>query len=193
MWKRSVNRTVLGYIGGRTHYKDLDNLKPVMSKLWGAYRDKLHVNIHGITTHNETVQRIWRNMIQSLIPKEKYMKHCKQWPLIHWNEYAFYYDYNDIVISSVQESDFNACKSELKVLEAGAKWTPIVCTDFVTYNRVKMPGLRLASTPQEWYDHLSELITNKEERNKYGKLLGQYVREEYDWKKENEIRLNSLK
>lgn len=183
----------IGYIGGRTHYKDLNPLLSPMATIWSRHKDRIYVNVMGVSQNSKDSIRCWNNIWNNVTLNGKYRKeqYSKGYSLVTSNSYGYYYDMNDIVLASVLDNEFNRCKSELKVLEAGAKWKPIVCTDIVTYNRVGLTGLKTASTSDEWIHHIESLF-DKQIRKDYGKLLGQYVRDEYRIEKENQVRLNSL-
>jgi len=185
------DKVKISFIGGRTHYKDYNPLLSPMTTLWSRHKDKLWVNLMGVSQNNKDSVRCWRNISNNLTANGKY-KNVKYWKLATSSTYGFFYDFTDISLASVLDNEFNRCKSELKVVEAGAKWTPIICSDVVTYNRVGLTELKLASSPEEWVYYIEELL-DPVKRKEYGNILGQFVREEYSQQKENEIRLNSLR
>ena len=82
-------------------------------------------------------------------------------------------------------------KSELKIIEAGAKYKPFIGTDAITYSRTNA-NIDLCKTEDDWVESIKELVLNKTLRIELGKELGEYVREEYVIEKENEKRLSIL-
>jgi len=97
----------------------------------------------------------------------------------------------DISIASVLDNDFNKCKSELKIIEAGAKYKPFIGTDIITYSRTNA-NIDLCTSEDDWVESIKELVLDKTLRTELGKELGEYVRDEYVINKENETRIGIL-
>ena len=97
----------------------------------------------------------------------------------------------DISIACVEDNDFNRAKSELKILEAGAKNKPFIGCDTLTYNRTQA-NVDLCDSPESWIESVTELTKDKQLREELGEELNEYVRETYQIDRENEIRLSIL-
>lgn len=98
--------------------------------------------------------------------------------------------YNEKGISLVPliGNDFNACKSNLKVLEAGAKGIAVMCSDVLPYANAKdRPYIFLTSDFRRGVGRLSpELMADK------AKALSEHVRKEYHLDKVNKERKQIL-
>lgn len=87
----------------------------------------------------------------------------------------------DIGIAPAQNTLFNNCKSNLKVLEYGAIGIPVVASNIDPY-RDFFYALK-ADTEEDWEQHLTDLIENYEIRNQLGIELHNYVKEYFSLEK----------
>ena len=74
---------------------------------------------------------------------------------------------------------FNACKSDLRLIEGGAQGVPYVASKIAPYAEFHRMsdgiGGHLASTPSEWVKGISDLLDG--EREARGQSLARYVKE----------------
>lgn len=81
----------------------------------------------------------------------------------------------DIIVSPVQDNDFNRSKSGLKFLEASLAGAAFLCTDYPTYDVApKGTCLKVDNTPTQWKESLAALIEDPA-------LRGQLVEKARDW------------
>jgi len=147
-------------------------------------------NLFGVDSVTDVGKKVWKHQIKVMTVQGRFNNlHLDGGK--HVSEYASFYDEMDVSIASVVDNDFNRCKSELKIIEAGAKYTPFIGTDIITYNRTEA-NIDLCSNSDEWVNSMKELILDKHLRAELGKELGEYVRDTYIIDKENESRLNIL-
>ena len=89
----------------------------------------------------------------------------------------------DIMIAPIESNTFNACKSYLKLEEAGMHCVPIVASNFGEYRRYAQeatePVCILADGVKEWYHALVSLITSSERRAALATANLAYVRSEH--------------
>lgn len=88
----------------------------------------------------------------------------------------------DMAIAPLAETSFNQGKSDLKIKEYAALGIPVVATNMKPYSESVKDGYTgfLASTAKEWYDSLELLIKDKELRERLGKNI-------YRWHRQNTI------
>ncbi len=87
----------------------------------------------------------------------------------------------DINIAVIHDTKFNSCKSELKWFEAASLGIPSVVSSTQTYREVIQHGVDglLASNPDEWFNHLEQLVTDDKSRQKIAESAYQRVWSEY--------------
>jgi len=92
-------------------------------------------------------------------------------------EYMQMYEYADIMLIPLEDSEWHACKSNLKILEAASKRIPCIVSNVAPYNQDSDCPVRWVNTQKDWFLHLNELILNPKLRETEGNKL-------YDWAKE---------
>lgn len=65
----------------------------------------------------------------------------------------------DLALAPLEDNQFNACKSNLRLLEYGACGYPVVCSDIVSY-RGDLPVMRVRNRFKEWVDAIRQHITD---------------------------------
>lgn len=84
----------------------------------------------------------------------------------------------DLAIAPLEHNAFNACKSNLKLLEYGACGYPVVCTDIEPY-RGLVPVTRVKNRFSEWVDAIRGHIAERDAAERLGRELRTVVRR--DW------------
>jgi glycosyltransferase involved in cell wall biosynthesis len=80
-------------------------------------------------------------------------------------KYAFYYAKMGIAICPLQPSNFNDCKSWLKVIEAASLGIPTVASPSEDYLEAEKLGLcEIAKTPDEWFSKVLSLVDDQQKR-----------------------------
>ena len=105
--------------------------------------------------------------------------------------YGFMYNLIDLALAPLADNEFTRCKSHLKILEAGAHYLPIICSNVEPYKEFISQGL-VYSSEGNWDGRIKDLLKHPQNGVKMGKVLGEYVREHYKIEKINIIRNESL-
>lgn len=87
----------------------------------------------------------------------------------------------DINIAPLKPNLFNDCKSEIKWLEAAVLGVPSIVTDTKMYLEVLQDGedVLIASTQQEWFEKLHQLVDDKNYRLRMANQAKQKALQEY--------------
>lgn len=111
------------------------------------------------------------------------------------HNYAVMYNYMDVALAPLVDDSFNNCKSNLKMLEAGALGIPIIASDVVPYSEVldRVTGFKVKNNKHDWYKHINWFIRNPKAAKEMGANLQGYVKENYNIDKVNELRKQSLR
>lgn len=86
----------------------------------------------------------------------------------------------DLALAPLEYNDFNACKSNLKVLEYGILGYPVIATDFGPYTNQEgccknFAITRVKNTPKAWLNAILQHINDLEHSKKLGQQLQQQV------------------
>ena len=190
--RRNKNKTVIGYAGSTTHYGDLDQMKIPFRRLNNnkSFRRNMVFQLSGVDFVNPYAKKVWHHQL-GIFTDDGKNKNVFISGGVKVNQYARFFDQMDIVIAPLIDNEFNRCKSELKVLEAGSKWLPFIGSDMITFSRTGA-NIDLCSDNDEWVESILELSLDKSLREMLGKELGEYVRDVYSIDKENQARLSIL-
>lgn len=106
--------------------------------------------------------------------------------------YMQLYDGHQFAIAPLASSPFAECKSNLKILEAGAKGLPIICSRTLPYDTPDMKHIvRFAESAVNWQYHAIRLLDLQRAADE-GARLAEHVRKHYNLKTVNEHRRQIL-
>ncbi|MEW9572824.1 glycosyltransferase [Rhodanobacter sp. Si-c] len=84
----------------------------------------------------------------------------------------------DLALAPLEDNLFNACKSNLRLLEYGACGFPVICSDIVCY-RDDLPVTRVRNRYKEWVDAIRMHTTDLDATARMGDALREVVHR--DW------------
>lgn len=85
----------------------------------------------------------------------------------------------DIAIAPLEDNPFNACKSNLRLLEYGAMGWPVVCSDVYPFRTDDPPVLRVLNQHQAWMEALRPLLQDAALRRRQGQALHDWQQRHY--------------
>lgn len=159
------------YVAGTTHRHDM--------AMFAGHVDETALTIAG---HNPEREE-WRKIEALFGPYVRFK------PETSIDSYMSLYDGHAFALAPLVDTEFNRCKSNLKVLEAGAKGIPIVTSDVHPYlNARDYDVVDYASDGTDWRERTDRLLKDEVYRAERGQQLAEHVREHYHLDKINEIR-----
>lgn len=156
--RRQGARPRVGWAGGSSHRGDLELIADVVRELagevewvfFGMCPEKLRPHVH---EHHDGV------------PINQYPAALAALNL-------------DLALAPLEDNMFNACKSNLRLLEYGACGFPVVCSDIVCY-RGELPATRVRNRFKDWVDAIRMHTSDLDATAKMGDALREAVRR--DW------------
>lgn len=169
------------YAGGSSHLYDLSEISGAMKRLGSSskFRNNARMVLAGYDRQYGVgqVTSVWDKMLNIVKKAGSYAVAPVQ-PIL---SYMDVYNGRSLSLAPLQRNNFNACKSNLKILEAGAKRIPIIASYVEPYVQdIGEPGVILCDTQKEWYDAIMELVENPDRATRLGIGLGEYVRKNYN-------------
>lgn len=162
--------TPLTYVGGNTHLHDLE-----------LVRKALPINELTIGGVSQGCA-VWQEVT-------KRFRGVSTKPQQALDNYMSLYDGHKIAIAPLEKNLFNMCKSNLKILEAGAKGLPIVTSKVHPYlNAVDKDVVIYGNSDNSWRTAIIKLMKDEEYRNDKALQLASHVRQHYNMKDANNIR-----
>lgn len=183
-----VNTENIIYSGSPTHLYDLRSIRRVFNYC-KTDKDvqKFNLCLAGYNPGNKLSLEIWTRMENEC----KAFGNYQRWSFLPLHRYMEHYTKSEIAIAPLEVNEFNKCKSNLKILEAGCKNIPIIASN--THPYTEMPGVQLCSSSKDWYIIIKRLIKDPQLRIQQGKLLGEHVRKNFNLLNVNNNRYQILK
>jgi glycosyltransferase involved in cell wall biosynthesis len=183
----------IGWSGSVTHFKDIVMLTETFMQmnsnpeLKGKYRLVLSGFVEG-----DMIWKEYEKMFTSgyKIEEDQY---CRINGMDVYT-YASAYDMMDVGLIPLKDTEFNRCKSELKMMEMGAKKLPVVVSNQYPYTNIAKHGENcLVANKNDWYKNIKRLIDSKEMRKDLGEALHNEIYTNFNILKINELRKELFK
>lgn len=184
-WKQKPSgniEPVFGFVGGAHHLPDLNTMKGAFEQV--RNEGVVNIALGGWTVGNDvyTVYEYWMTG-GTKYPKYKRIKGEDVY------NYAHIYDVIDVSIVPLLESKFTACKSNLKLIEAGFKNRACIVSRVAPYtDDFTDKDVIFCDTKSDWYQHMKNLHTDKNKLQDYTLRLKEKAMNEYSIEKINPIR-----
>lgn len=190
----TVSKPRIGWVGSIHHKVDINMLRTFFKNYWKSQLSKdSHLIQGGYVNGQAEYQRIAEIMQGGSVEGRRGLKIIRCLPV---EKYATMYKWIDIALAPVASSEFNECKSELKILEAGHFGIPVIASNVYPYNTVIKHGVNgflvdnTVDCHKEWYKYIKELVYDSVLRFNMGQALRQTVLDRFNIKQSNEIRYN---
>lgn len=168
------------YTGGESHIRDVDLLKIPFSKVANLPNSKFI--LAGYSPNNP---KVWDKMERVFALTKQH--ECKNYQPL--DSYMNLYSDSDVSIVPLEYNIFTPYKSNLKVIEAGCKNIPVICSNVSPYSdEPNKDPILYATNTRDWVHWITYCSKNKQFVNEKGLELGEYVRKNYDLRKVNEYR-----
>lgn len=185
-----TNHVHIGWSGSVTHHQDLKLLETPLIELngdldlKGKYRLILSGYIENDTTWKD-YERIFTNNWK--IDKDQYARING----MDVNTYASGYDLMDVGLIPLIDDQFNRCKSNLKMLEMGAKSLACVVSNQYPYTNIaKHEKNCLIAEKRTWHKQIKRLIQSSQLRIDLSNKLYEEVKQNWNITNFSEKRLN---
>lgn len=175
------------YCGGGSHQWDVDILRRPMRTLADAkFQGK-------ITLAGVTDAPVYTKMSNVLSANGR-MLNFQKIPSEGLDTYMSLYDYGEVSLAPLVENSFNACKSNLKILEAGAKKMPIIVSNVGPYLEDQCPYIMRAERSIDFARWIKYCHENKHSQFlvDHANSLAEYVRHNYNIHNMNYLRLEAF-
>lgn len=176
-WERKEDRAefdlqdkvVLGWTGSIHHTRDGQQMLQALPELFNAYPDLVF-----LMQCDRCVYYPWT---QPLV-KQGFGDRLRWVPPLPFDIHPAIYSLFDVNLAPLENTPFNQCKSDLRLIEGGAHGVPYVASRVAPYLEFDRQsggiGGMLADSPREWVDAIDDILTQREAR---GQSLQRYVRQ----------------
>jgi hypothetical protein len=202
------NKTRFMYLAGSTHKKDVDILAGKFERIGGdSHLNSLAEFI--LCGYNPTYKKVYASREDAERQTNKFTtqetpgeydhmaavfrktKSFKIYPSVDLEYYLNYYDSADVAIAPLCDNTWNSYKSPLKLIEAGCKHIPIICSAVAPYTDIvefKNEGVMLVERLDQWIAYIRYCTKNPNFVTDEGERLYAWTSEQYDLIKWNRVR-----
>jgi O-antigen biosynthesis protein len=154
---RSGNKLRIGWAGGAQHHGDLEFIIPVVE----ATKDQVDWIFMGMCPDRlkTIIKEYHGGVVFDLYPQA----------LANLDL--------DLAIAPLEYNNFNMAKTNLRILEYGVMGWPVICSDIEPYRNA--PVTRVGNNTQYWLKTIREKIVEPDALRSEGKILQQWVMENY--------------
>lgn len=183
-------RYTVGWIGGGGHQLDIEKLGKPLEKL--LTQKNYNILMGGASKVDFNTEKYWSYIKFVLTSKGQLPNsNFKIIEALDSYNYARMYNFCDVMLAPLCNDMFSKCKSSIKVLEAAAFSLPIICSNEEPYKEFIREGV-VYSSDGNWDGRIKYLIKNPKAGVKMGQRLNEYVRENFNIDKINELRYNTI-
>ena len=168
------------WCGSVSHENDIKILREPLKRLTGSIK----MVMGGYNDTDPLTKSIWDRMFSMFAGKHPSMKLHSTSP----TNYMDMYNFADIVVIPLEDSDWHGCKSNLKILEAAAKKLPVICSNVAPYNLDTDAPVLWVNNQKDWFKYINLLINNPSLRIQLGNELYAWATKRYNFKEINEQR-----
>jgi len=149
---------VISYMGGQTHLPDLEMVAPALIRVNEKYGN--HVQFH-----------FWGGPSPANLANYPQVEQIP-FDILNYQQFVAYFSQQtcDIFIAPLRDIFFNRCKTAIKYLEYSSMGIPGVYSQIQPYVEIIEPGVNgfMASTVDEWFLRLCQLIEDSDLRDRVG-------------------------
>jgi glycosyltransferase involved in cell wall biosynthesis len=171
-----------GWVGSGSHAEDITLISEDIQRILNDY-ENAEFWFCGFNMSPEMQSILYRfngntGVLHERIKVLKYMKTM---------EYGHHYRCFDVALAPLQDNKWNACKSELKVIEAAAYGLPVIASKVKPYTNLSDNfGVTVTN---DFYTVMASMIENKHRIKDAGEINQSYCLANYDLTEINEKRL----
>ena len=170
--RTSSNKVRVMWCGSATHEHDLNILKQPFKRV--RQIPNIELIIGGYNASNMQSKTIWDRMANAFSATEIL-------PSQGTATYMSMYENADIVVIPLEQSDWHACKSNLKILEAAAKRLPVICSNVAPYNLDADAPVLWVNKQTDWFNYINLLLNNPNLREQLGNELYEWAKKKYNF------------
>jgi glycosyltransferase involved in cell wall biosynthesis len=185
----ATDNVKLFWAGGITHEPDLKLLQGVMFEL-NKHVENVNMVMGGWADSNDTEIYYWSRMASYFTNDRKL-----PYTIIRGMDVFEYYKmfrHADVMLIPLVKNNFNAYKSNIKILEAAGKAVPVVVSKVNPYLGFPKDIVNYVTDRKGWITAIKRLAENETLRNEQGAALLEYCATNYNFKSINEKRRNAF-
>jgi processive 1,2-diacylglycerol beta-glucosyltransferase len=165
----------LFWAGGISHLKDIEILRNPMKRI--SQLRGIQTVIGGYSSDNQYTKAIWDRMVSAFTNSLKIRGMVLESLTV--NDYMNHYHHADLMLLPLEQTTWHGMKSNLKLLEAGAKRVPVICSRVHPYLDGNPPVFYI-DKQSDWFEYVNDINNNRTMLKTWGDWL-------HDWAKQFDL------
>lgn len=171
--------TIFGWCGGVHHVGDIELMREGLAIA--------RVNNYNLALAGYSDNEVWK-LFEKWFSNDNYKNYVRLEGLDVYN-YGRLYDYFTTALVPLKKNEFNSCKSELKMLEAGVKKKAVIVSEVMPYtNLINNDNCLVVKSKSDWFKKMKKIQDNKALEEDLAENLYHDVLRYYSLDKANEVR-----
>ena len=164
-----LNKIVIGWTGSQAHLNDLLIISKVIPRILNEHANTMFL-LGGWSNESNP---LFRDIPEDRIIRKGWTNDLRE----HYQNIAQI----DIGVCPIVDCTFNKSKSNLKTIEMNSLGIPTVCSNVYPYANTITDGVNglLANTEEDWYQHITHLVTDIKVRQAIGIAAKTNITEQY--------------
>ena len=161
-----------GWVGGLTHANDIQIICDSIADICESFPDKVEFYLCGYEQHH-----LWQSILYRFNgAADKIRPQIVVSQAQSVNEYGNFYRLFDVALAPLENTNWNNCKSELKIIEAAAYSLPVIASGYMPFlNHAGNVGVRMTlNSPTEWFQNIRWFIDNRDKAQVMGAANKEY-------------------
>lgn len=175
------------YAGQKSHLYDLGLLRGPLRRVAGERRPGIGVTLAGYSSRDQS--GIWSSM-EHVMSAAGTMANYQRIEHLPLHRYMDVYKEANAALIPLEANIFNACKSNLKLLEAACKKLPAICQRVPPYSYCRDAPVLWVDKQFDWYKHMRYLAANRPAAEEMGQALHEWATKNYSIWPWNKIRFD---
>jgi processive 1,2-diacylglycerol beta-glucosyltransferase len=183
------DKFTIGWLGGLYQFEDVKKLIEPFEKI---IKNKKHEILLAGYDNDPRVELYWKFIEQIFTSgRKKPMSQYKRMMRLDPQNYAIPYNLIDLALAPMNHDFYTSCKSNIRILEAGAFSIPLLVSNVEPFRKEIEMGLVDVSSG-EWDKRIKFAIEFPEKAKAKGERLHDYVRSVYDISYSTEVRTKQI-
>lgn len=177
---------VVGYTGSYNHLHDINTIPNIVQDIIDLGSDTKFLYYH---RDNPYCQSFEATVLKNKLLKHRLIKASTTYPQYFIQEYSKF----DVSLAPLKKDKFNSCKSNLKLIEAGATKTLFIGTNWYPYEELPENCGFLCDSKKDFVDALYMAYNYSEFKEQVENNLYTYVKNNYNIEKIVQLYIDFLK
>ena len=191
--RKKIQLVLCGYTKDNREVVYKDNTGKERTRKLNPFEHTYNIYESILTDTYKYLSNTYTRQLMTDMPTDDSKQHYRRLNGRPIDEFATFYNEFDIALAPLKDNDFNRCKSELKLIEAGWMGKAVLCSDIHPYTQIAKNNINCLTVAAkrnhvDWYKAIKKLSTQSNFRLDLQQELQQLIQKNYNLDEVNVIR-----